>query len=166
MKCAQIIVSLSFAMAKSLMPVSVIASDNWLSPGRRQAIIWTNAGISFIGPREQTAVKYLSKYIISFKDLHFTMSSWKWRPFCLVLNVLSSSLHLFIWVIYPNSSRLLHWHAVSVKSNHERYWYKYANRVNEYWDVLNTLTPRQIGRQFEDNFQARFLEWKYMKFDG
>ena len=27
-----------------------IGSDNGLSPGRRQAIIWTNAGILFIGP--------------------------------------------------------------------------------------------------------------------
>ena len=27
-----------------------IGSDNGLAPGRRQAIIWTNAGISLIGP--------------------------------------------------------------------------------------------------------------------
>ena len=27
-----------------------IGSDNGLSPGRRQAIIWTNAGILLIGP--------------------------------------------------------------------------------------------------------------------
>ena len=30
--------------------VSIIGSDNGLSPGRRQAIIWTNAGILLIGP--------------------------------------------------------------------------------------------------------------------
>ena len=29
--------------------LSLIGSDNGLSPGRRQAIIWTNAGISLIG---------------------------------------------------------------------------------------------------------------------
>ena len=29
---------------------TVIGSDNGLSPGRRQAIIWTNAGILLIGP--------------------------------------------------------------------------------------------------------------------
>ena len=28
----------------------IIGSDNGLSPGRRQAIIWTNAGILLIGP--------------------------------------------------------------------------------------------------------------------
>ena len=30
--------------------LTIIGSDNGLSPGRRQAIIWTNAGISLIGP--------------------------------------------------------------------------------------------------------------------
>ena len=30
--------------------LAIIGSDNGLSPGRRQAIIWTNAGILFIGP--------------------------------------------------------------------------------------------------------------------
>ena len=30
--------------------VIIIGSDNGLSPGRRQAIIWTNAGILLIGP--------------------------------------------------------------------------------------------------------------------
>ena len=30
----------------------IIGSDNGLSPGRRQAIIWINAGILFIGPLE------------------------------------------------------------------------------------------------------------------
>ena len=29
---------------------SILGSDNGLSPGRRQAIIWTNAGILLIGP--------------------------------------------------------------------------------------------------------------------
>ena len=29
---------------------TIICSDNGLSPGRRQAIIWTNAGILLIGP--------------------------------------------------------------------------------------------------------------------
>ena len=32
------------------MKLSIIGSDNGLSPGRRQAIIWTNAGILLIEP--------------------------------------------------------------------------------------------------------------------
>ena len=38
--------------------LSIIGSDNGLSPGRRQAIIWTNAGILLIGPKEQISVKF------------------------------------------------------------------------------------------------------------
>ena len=30
--------------------LTIIGSDNGLSPGRRQAIIWTNAGLLSIGP--------------------------------------------------------------------------------------------------------------------
>ena len=30
--------------------LTIIGSDNGLSPGRRQAIIWTNAGVMFTGP--------------------------------------------------------------------------------------------------------------------
>ena len=30
--------------------LTIIGSDNGLSPGRRQAIIWTNDGILLIGP--------------------------------------------------------------------------------------------------------------------
>ena len=32
--------------------LAIIGSDNGLSPDRRQAIIWTNAGIMLIGPLE------------------------------------------------------------------------------------------------------------------
>ena len=32
--------------------LTVIGSDNSLSPGRRHAIIWTDAGILLIGPSE------------------------------------------------------------------------------------------------------------------
>ena len=34
----------------SVSKLIIIASDNVLSPGRRQAIIWTNTGILIIGP--------------------------------------------------------------------------------------------------------------------
>ena len=61
--------------------LTIIGSDNGLSPGRCQAIIWTNDWILLIGP--------LGTYFsaISFKKMHLKMSSGKWRPFCLGLNV-------------------------------------------------------------------------------
>ena len=63
--------------------------DNGLSPGRRQAIIWTNAGMLFIGPIGTNFNEILIKiHIFSFKKMHLKMSSAKWRPFCLGLNVL------------------------------------------------------------------------------
>ena len=66
-----------------------ICSDNGLSPGRRQAIIWTNAGILLIEPLGTNFSEILiGIQIFSFKKMRLTMSSAKWRPFCLGLNVL------------------------------------------------------------------------------
>ena len=69
--------------------LSIIGSDNGLLPGRRQAIIWTNAGILLIGPWGTNSNDILMKIIIfSFKKMHLKVSSAKCRPFCLGLNVL------------------------------------------------------------------------------
>ena len=68
-----------------------IGSDNGLSPGRRQVIIWTNAGVLLIGPLGTNFSEILIKiHTFSFKKIHLKMSSGKWRPFCLSLNVLIS----------------------------------------------------------------------------
>ena len=59
-------------------------SDNGLSPGRRQAIIWTNAGILLIGPLGTNFSEIWIKIdIFSFKKMHLKISSGKWRPSCL-----------------------------------------------------------------------------------
>ena len=69
--------------------LTIIASDNGLSPGRRQAIFWSNAGILLIGPFGTSLSEILNDiYTFSFKKMHVKMSSGKWRQFCLVLNVL------------------------------------------------------------------------------
>ena len=71
--------------------LSTIASDNGLTPGRRQAIIWTNARILLIGPLGTNFIEILiGIQTFSFKKMHLKMSSAKWRPFCLGLNVLIS----------------------------------------------------------------------------
>ena len=41
--------------------LTIIGSDNGLSPGRRQAIIWTNPGILLIGPLGTNFSEILSK---------------------------------------------------------------------------------------------------------
>ena len=65
-------------------------SDNGLSPSRRQAIIWSNAGILLIRTLGTNFSEILSKiHTFSFKKIHLKMSSGKWRPFCLGLKVLT-----------------------------------------------------------------------------
>ena len=71
--------------------LTIIASDNGLSPGRRQAIIWTNDGILVCGPLGTNFIEILIGIkTFSFKKMHSKMSSAKWRPFCLGLNVLNT----------------------------------------------------------------------------
>ena len=66
-----------------------IGSDNGLSPGRRQAIIWTNDGILLSWPWWTNFSEILIRIqTFSFKKMHLKMSSAKWRPFCLGLIVL------------------------------------------------------------------------------
>ena len=70
--------------------LTIIGSDNGLSPGQRQAIIWTNAGILLIEPLGTNFSEILNEiHTLSFKKMHLKMSSAKWRPFCLGLNVLT-----------------------------------------------------------------------------
>ena len=70
-----------------------IGSDNGLSPGRRQAITWPNAGILFIGPLGTNFSEFLIViHTFSFNKMHLKMSSAKWRPFCLSLNVLTCNM--------------------------------------------------------------------------
>ena len=70
--------------------LSIIGSDNGLSAGRHQAIIWTNAGILLIGPLG-TNFSEISIQIFTFsvKKIHIKMSSGKWRPSYIGLNELS-----------------------------------------------------------------------------
>ena len=69
--------------------LTIIGSDNGLSPGRRQAITWTNDEILLIGSLGTNFSQILIKiYTFSFKKMHWKMPSGKWRPSCLSLNVL------------------------------------------------------------------------------
>ena len=84
-----------------VVKMTIIGSDNGLSPGRRQAIIWTNAEILLIGPLETIFIEILiGIQTVLFKKMHLKMSSAKWRPFCLGLNVLI--------VIFPG------WHIIII----------------------------------------------------
>ena len=70
--------------------LTIIVSDNGLSPGRRQAIIWTNAGILLIRPLGTNFNEMFIKILtFSFMKMRLKVLSAKWRPFCLCLNVLN-----------------------------------------------------------------------------
>ena len=71
--------------------LTIIGSDNGMSPGRRQAIIWNNPGLLLNEPLG-TNFSEISIGIetFSFKNMHLNMSSAKWIP--------ASLLNLFLWV--------------------------------------------------------------------
>ena len=82
----------------SVNKLTIIGSDNGLSPGQHQAIIWTNAGILSIGPLGANFSEILIEIqTFSLKKIRLKMLSAKWRPFCLCLNVLMASL--IHWII-------------------------------------------------------------------
>ena len=72
---------------------TIIGSDNALSPGRRQAIIWTNDGILLIEPLGTNFGELpIEILLFSFKKMRLKVSSAKWRLFPLGLNVLKIGL--------------------------------------------------------------------------
>ena len=74
--------------------LTIIGSDNCLSPGRRQAINWTNAEVLLIRPKGTNFSEILNEIrTFSFKKMHLDVSSAKRRPFCLGLNVISEELY-------------------------------------------------------------------------
>ena len=69
--------------------LTIIGSDNGLSPERHQAIILTSAGILLIGPLGTNFSEISIKIqTFSLKKIRLKMSSAKCRPFCHGLNVL------------------------------------------------------------------------------
>ena len=113
--------------------LTIIDSDNGLSPGRRQAIIWTNAGILVIGPLRTTFSEILIEiYLFLFKKMHLKMSSGKWLPFRLGLNVLIDRLsycgrwlfeHDLVAYLYcPCCHRITTTNEYSDEKGFRRYW--------------------------------------------
>ena len=79
----------------------IIGSDNSLSPGRHQAIFWTNAGILLIDPlRTNFSEILIGIETFPFKKMHLKMSSVEWYPFCLSLNLLTCKCltYLYCWL--------------------------------------------------------------------
>ena len=101
--------------------LTTICSVNGLSPGRHQAITWTNAGILLIGPLGTNFSEiFIEIPIFSFKKMRLKISFAKWQPFCPGLNVLQqqcsflvheiifSTIH-YIFVKWLHGFRHLYW---------------------------------------------------------
>ena len=80
--------------------LTITDSDNGLSPDRRQAIIWTNAGLLVIGPLGANFSGMLIEiYRVSVKKHAFENVVWQWPPFCLGFHVLTRLLYIIgiVW---------------------------------------------------------------------
>ena len=121
--------------------LTIIGLDNGLSPGRRQAIIWTNAGILLIGPLGTNFNEILiGNQTFSFKKMHMKMSSAKWRPFCLGLNVLT---HLVLGF-------KIHW-SVCLWVQLTMSLFGGNHYLNQYWVVVNWTFRNTLQRNFNQN---------------
>ena len=70
--------------------LTIIGSNNGLSPERRQAIVWTNAEILLIRTLGTNFSEILGEiHSFSFNKMHLKMSSAKGRLFSLGLNRLT-----------------------------------------------------------------------------
>ena len=84
--------------------LTIIGSDNGLSPVRRQAIIWTIAGILLIGPLGTNFSEILiGIQTFSFRENAFGNVVCEMASICLGLNVLIKGF------IHPNYPMLLYW---------------------------------------------------------
>ena len=86
--------------------LTIVGSNNGLSPGRREAIIWTNAGTLLIRSLEINLSEILIEIpTFLFTKMHVKMSGRKWRSFCFGLNVLITSCDTLF------SEKIVHLHA-------------------------------------------------------
>ena len=75
--------------------LTIIGSDNGLLPWWHHAIIWTSVGILLIGSLGTNFSEILiGIQTFSFKEMHLKLSSAKWWPFRLSLDVLTNGLEI------------------------------------------------------------------------
>ena len=116
--------------------LTIVGSDNGLSPGRRQPIIWTSAGILLIAPIGTNFCKILIGILtFALKKMRLKVSSTKWLPFCLGLNVL---ITFYVYMRYT------YW---------KKYMYKYAY-IYVFWRICKNIWYTQLtGRHIYISLQ-------------
>ena len=117
--------------------LTIIGSDNGLSPERRQAITWTNARILLIGPLETKFSEVLIEIqTFSLMKIRLKMSSAKCSSFRLGLNVLS----------YVAS--------ISMASVNKMMLRRHYHQYHIVWEMAhdNCATNHQLSTAYECNF--------------
>ena len=132
--------------------LSIIASDNGLSPGRRQAIIWTNAGIWLIRTLGTNFSEILGEiHSFSFSKMHLKMSSAKWRLFGLGLNELKQSCQSLVTCRFNVG---LHLHLVYVTVAKYLWWILLIMKlpsIHDFVYFIQHIEPWKNGCHFADN---------------
>ena len=162
--------------------LTTIGSDNGLSPGWRQAIIWTGAGILLIGPlRTNFSEISIAIHAFSFKKIHVKMSSAKWRLFRLGLNVLiltmivqwNHNLLMSRMLSCHGTCKIVVWFLCHAKANHislYKIWIMISHTICEIislfigHQIYHTATEsrNQTPRYISHALLSLFLwQWKY-----
>ena len=112
--------------------LAIIGSDNGLSPERRQAITWTNAGILLIGPLGTNFGEILIEIqTFSLKKIRLKMSSAKCCLFRLSLNVLMKCRQ--ISQVYAG---VLRWHLI-----YHMLWCASSTDLHMNINVMQAISP-------------------------
>ena len=137
--------------------LTIIGPDNGLSPGRRQAIIRTNAGILLIEPLRTNFSEILfGIQTFSFKKLHLKMSSAKWRPFCLGLNVLTH------WGLMMPYHRIHHGSWSALVQAVACHWFDALPLTT--WTDAQLLSDKPLGTHFKEfSFEIKIFSFQKMR---
>ena len=107
--------------------LTIIGSDNGLSPGRRQAIIWTDAGILLIGHLGINFSEiWIEIYTFSFKENAFENVVWKMaailsRPQC--VNCIAATMDTRNREIVRDSAK-------------HNLWTEKCRRITQVYDII------------------------------
>ena len=118
---------------RCISKLTIIGSDNGLSPRQCQAIIWTNAGMLLIGPLGTNFSEILIEiHTLQIKKMHLKMSSGKWRPFCLK----ETGQYHDCWWPCSLCCQVISWHGINYPQTSNIWRTLVGNRFAHHSDVV------------------------------
>ena len=127
--------------------LTIIGSDNGLSPGRRQAIMWTNAVILLIGPLGTIFSDILGQIsTFSFKKTHLKVSSENGGNFvsasmCWSGWIKSDLIHIFLGY-FISIAWAIEWQWINHREAENIS--KYLEWIHKKWNAIEYIFNRQI----------------------